>query len=122
MPVVELLELSQRVEEVAFVPDQSTVEELAPAGLHPPFHDRVHSRHPDAAEYDLDTRVREDSVERGGECRVPVTDHELRPRPRVLQIHDEIAPRLHHPGRGRMRGGPQDPDPAAGVLEHGEHV
>lgn len=39
MPVVELLELAQRVEEVAFVPDQSTVEELARAGLHPPFHD-----------------------------------------------------------------------------------
>lgn len=49
---------SQSVEEVALVPDQGPVQELVSAGLHPPFHDRVHSRHLDASEDDLDPRVR----------------------------------------------------------------
>ena len=39
VPVVELLELPQGVHEVGLVPDQRAVQELAPAGLHPPFHD-----------------------------------------------------------------------------------
>ncbi len=39
VPVVELLELPQGVQKVGLVPDQRAVQELAPAGLHPPFHD-----------------------------------------------------------------------------------
>jgi hypothetical protein len=46
--VVVLLELAQRVHEVTLVPDQDVVQKLVPAGLHPPFHDRVHARHPDS--------------------------------------------------------------------------
>src|ERR1700692_4010966 len=43
--VVELLELAQCVEQVPLVPDQGAVEQFAAAGLHPPVHDRIHSRH-----------------------------------------------------------------------------
>jgi len=39
MNVVELLELPQRVEQVPLVADQGPVQQFAPAGLHPPFHD-----------------------------------------------------------------------------------
>jgi hypothetical protein len=70
--VVEVLELPQGVQEVGLVPDQRAVQKLAPAGLHPPFHDRVHSRHPDPAEYDADARVSENGVEQGRELPVPV--------------------------------------------------
>ena len=48
--VVVVLELPQGVEQVVLVPDQGAVQEFASAGLHPPFRDRVHARHPDAAE------------------------------------------------------------------------
>jgi hypothetical protein len=65
--VVELFELAQGLEQVPLVPDQGPIEELASAGLHPSFHDRVHSRHLNAAEYDLDPRVLEDGVEQGWE-------------------------------------------------------
>lgn len=58
--IVEALELPQGVEQMPLIPDQGPVQQLASAGLHPPFHDRVHSRHRDTAEHDLDTRIGED--------------------------------------------------------------
>jgi hypothetical protein len=42
--VVELLELTQSVEQVPLVPDQGPVKQLAAAGLHPTLHDRVGRR------------------------------------------------------------------------------
>jgi hypothetical protein len=52
MGVGELLELAQGMAQVPLVPDQDPVQELAPAGLYPLLHDRVHSRHLNAAEHD----------------------------------------------------------------------
>ena len=66
MGVVEPLELAQGVEQVPLVPDQRAVQELATAGLHPPFHDRIHSRHLDAAEHDLDPRICQNGIEQAG--------------------------------------------------------
>jgi hypothetical protein len=37
-----------------------------PARLHPAFRDRIHPRHLDPAEHDLDTQVREHVIEQGG--------------------------------------------------------
>jgi hypothetical protein len=52
--VVEDLVLTQRVQEMALVPDQCSVEEIAAVGAYPPFHERVHAGHSDAAVYDGD--------------------------------------------------------------------
>jgi hypothetical protein len=41
VPVVEVLELAQGVEQVLLVPDQGPVEQLAATGQHPSLHDRV---------------------------------------------------------------------------------
>jgi hypothetical protein len=41
MAVVEGLELAEHMKEVALVPDQGAVQELAAAGLYPAFHDGV---------------------------------------------------------------------------------
>jgi hypothetical protein len=38
---LELLELTQSMQQVRLVPDQGAVKQLAVAGLHPPLHDRV---------------------------------------------------------------------------------
>src|SRR3954470_20384897 len=38
--VIEILELAQDVEQMVLVPDQRPIQQLAPAGLHPPFDDR----------------------------------------------------------------------------------
>jgi hypothetical protein len=40
----------------------------------------------------------------------------------VLEVHGEVLRGLRHPGNGRVRGRAQDPDPATGVFEHGEHL
>jgi len=41
MGVVELLELTQSVQQVLLVPDQGPVEQFAAAGLHPSLYERV---------------------------------------------------------------------------------
>ena len=63
---VEVLELPQRMQEVMLIPDERAVQQLVTACLHPSFHDRIHPRHLDSAEHDLDTRVFEDGVEQAG--------------------------------------------------------
>jgi hypothetical protein len=72
--VVMGFELVQAVAQMGFVPDQRAVEEFAPTGPYPPFHDRVHPRNTYAGQDGLDPGVVEDPVEQGGEVRVPVSD------------------------------------------------
>jgi hypothetical protein len=74
MLVVEVLELPERVQEVALIPDERAVQQFVPAGLHPAFHDRVHSRHLDAAQYDLDPGVLEHGVKQAGKLAVAIPD------------------------------------------------
>ena len=119
--VVELLELVQGVEQVPLVPDQSAVEQFAAAGLHSSLHERVHSRHLDPAEHDLDPGVLEHGVEQAGELAVTVPDQEPRPVADVLEVYDEVLRGLGYPGGSGLRSGAQDPDPPGGVLDHSQH-
>lgn len=104
------------------VPDQGAAQQLAPAGLHPPFHDRVHARHPYSAEYYIDPRIVEDGVEQAGKLPVPVPDQQPGPAAGVFEVHDKVLRGLRHPPGGGVRGGAEDPDPAAGALDHREHI
>ena len=120
--VVERLELAERVQKVALVPDQGAVEELAPAGLYPALHDGVHAGYPDAGGDDLDARVLEDGVERGRELAVAVPDQVAGLGARVFEVHDEVARGLGDPVRGGVGGRAEDADAAGGVLDDGEDV
>jgi hypothetical protein len=51
------LELAQDVHEVASVPDQDPVQEFTAAGEHLPLYNRVHARHPDTGQDDLDAGI-----------------------------------------------------------------
>lgn len=79
MGVGEAFELSKGVEQVVLIPDHCAVQEFAAAAPYPPFPDRVHPGHPDAAEHDFDPGVGEDNVEPTRELAVSVPDHEPRP-------------------------------------------
>src|SRR5689334_937165 len=85
---------------MSLVPDQGAVKRFVAAGLYPPFGDRVHSGHLDAAEDDLDAGVGvgEDDVEQMRELAVSVADQKPGTATRSLEIHDEVANGLGHPG------------------------
>src|SRR5258706_12194693 len=121
MAVVEVFEFVQRAQEVLLVPDQGSVQQFVAAGANPAFHDRIHAGYLDAAEHDLDTRVGEHSAEQLRKRTVAVADQVFGFGPGVLKVHDEMLRRRCHPRGGRMRGGAQDPDPAAGELDDREH-
>jgi hypothetical protein len=61
--VVVGFEFAQSLLKVAGVPDQDLVQQLATAGQHPAFHDRVHARHSDAGQDDPDAGVVQNGVE-----------------------------------------------------------
>jgi hypothetical protein len=76
MFVVVPLVLAHCVHQVGLVPDEGAVEQFAATGLNPPFHDRVHARHPDTAEHHGDPGVGQDRVEHRRVLAVPVADEE----------------------------------------------
>ena len=117
-----LLELVQRVPQMAFAPDQGPVQQFAPAGLHPTLRDRIHARHPDPGEHDLDASLAQDRVEDNRVLRVAVTNQILDGATGVLKIHHKVACCLGNPVRGGMRRGAEDPYAAAGVLDRRENV
>jgi hypothetical protein len=61
--VVEVFELSQRVQRVALIPNRGVIEEFSATRLYAAFDDCVQAGHSDAAEYDGDSGVSEHSVE-----------------------------------------------------------
>ena len=65
--IVVSLVFAQDSPQVALVPDEGAVQQLAPASPDPAFGDRVHARRRDVAEHGPDPGVGEDGVERGGE-------------------------------------------------------
>ena len=120
--VVEGFELAECVLQVGLVPDQGAVKKLVPAGLHPPFSDRVHAGNADAGKDDLDAFGLQDGVERAGVFAITIPDQVFERDTGVLQVHDEVSGHLGGPVRVGMGGGAQDTDPSARVLDDNEDV
>src|SRR5208283_69265 len=53
---------------------------------------------------------------------VPVMQDELRSRPGIPQVHEQVPGLLDDPGLDRVLGGAQDPDAPAAVLDHRKDV
>src|ERR1035441_8240003 len=77
MLVVVDLVVAQDPPQMVLVPDQGAVQELAAASPDPAFGDPVHAGRPHVAQHGPDPGAGQDRVERGGEVRSPVADHEL---------------------------------------------
>jgi hypothetical protein len=95
--IVMSLVLAQDPPQLSLVPDQDAIQELAAASPDPASGDRVHARRPDVAQDGPDPGVGEDRVERGGEVRPAVADHELDPMRLVAEVHDQVAGLLGGP-------------------------
>jgi len=119
-PVVVRLILVQGVQQVGLVPDQSAVQQLATAGLYLPLHNRVHPRHADPAEHDLDPGLCQDFVEQRRELRVSVPDQVLDFGSGVFEVYDQVARRLGDPGSGGMGRGAQHAHPSGGMLDNSQ--
>jgi hypothetical protein len=76
--VVEVPVLPERAQKVVLVPAERAIQQLVSARLHSAFHDRVHSRHLDPAQDDLDPGVLEHSVKQAREFAVAISDQEPR--------------------------------------------
>jgi hypothetical protein len=76
----------------------------------------------DVAEHGPDPGVGEDGVERVGEVRSAVADHELEPVSLLGEVHEEVAGLLGGPLPGGMQGDPEDADAPGRVLDHGQDV
>jgi hypothetical protein len=72
-----------RVSKLGAGSGSTPIQQFAAAGLYPPFPDRVHSRHPNPSEHDLDFRIGQGAIDQLGERAVPIPDQEPRPSPDV---------------------------------------
>src|SRR6185437_2451405 len=122
MPIVIGLVLAQDPPQMALIPDQGAVQELAAASADPAFGDRVHAGRPDVAEHGPDPGIGRDCVEYDGEVRPAVADHELDPVCLVAEIQEEVADLLCGPLPGWMQSDPEDADTPAGVLYNGQDI
>src|ERR1035441_6440270 len=120
--IVMSLVFAQDPPQMGLVPDESAVAVLAAASADPAFGDRVHAGRPDVAEHGPDPGVGEDRVERGGEVRAAVADHERDPVRLVAEVHDQVAGLLGGPFPGGMLGDAEDADAPGGVLDYGQDV
>src|ERR1039457_2095868 len=107
---------------MGLIPDEGPVEKLAPASADPAFSDRVHPRRPDIAKHGPDPRIGENGVERGGEVRAAVADHELDPVHLLAEVHHQVPGLLGGPLPRWMQGDSEDADAPAGVLDHGQDI
>src|SRR5258708_33381392 len=114
--------LAQDPPQMALIPDQVAVQELAAASPDPAFGDRVHAGRPDVAQDGLDPGIGEDGVEGGGEVGAAVADHESDSVCLLVQVHGEVAGLVGGPFPGRVQGDPQDADAPGSVLDYGEDV
>jgi hypothetical protein len=104
------------------VPDEGAIQEFAAASPDPAFGDRVHPGRLDVAEYGPDAGIGEDGVERAGEVRSAVADHEFDPVCLFAEVHEEVAGLLGGPFPGGMQGDSEDADAPGGVLDNGQDV
>jgi len=114
--------LAQDPPQMGPVPDEGAVQELAAASSDPALDDGVHAGRPDVAEQDPDPGIGEDRVERGGEVRSTVADHEFDPVSLSAEVYQEVASLLGGPFPGRMQGHSEDANAPGGVLDHGQDM
>jgi hypothetical protein len=116
--VLKTLELAQGTRQVPLVPKQGPVQQIV-AGLDPQLHHRVHSRHLDAGEHDLNACARSYRVEQPwGTSLSPVSRIRTRARHPVSSRSMTRFLATWSPRRASDTRSRRDADPACAVLDH----
>jgi hypothetical protein len=103
--------------------NEHPVQDFTPDGADPPLRMGIRPRRPHRREKHLDRFVGEDRVERGGELGVPIADQEPAPADAVLQAQEQGTGLLATTLRlGGCEGHAEQVDPAAGHLQHHQHL
>jgi hypothetical protein len=89
---------AEDVLELAAAEDEKPVEALSAHAPDPAFGAGVRVRRLDRRSHDLDAFTVEDAVEGAAELRVTVVDQEARPRAALVEVHEQVARLLNHPG------------------------
>src|ERR1019366_1621778 len=110
MLVVVDLVVAQDPPQMVLVPHQGAVQELAAASPDPAFGDPVHAGRPHVAQHGPDPGAGQDRVERGGEARAAVADHELDSLRLLAEVHEQVAGLLRGPFPGGVQGDSEDAD------------
>jgi len=113
----------KRVPEVGLVPDQRAVRQFGAERLDPAFGDRVHAGHPGTGQHSADLGAAEDLIDQRGVVGVAVADDE----PDLgevsgVQVHQQVADSLRNPGMGGVRGGAENTDAPASVVDGSQDV
>ena len=107
---------------VWFVVDQYPVGAFGADAADEPFCVAVRPRGAGRGRDYGDAFAGEDGIEGVGEFRVPVADQEKERADLIAQIHQQVAGDLGSPGRGRVRGHPEDVHSAGAHLHHEQNI
>jgi hypothetical protein len=102
--------------------DQHLVERLTTNRADPLFRERVCPGCLHRCTQDADALGAKDRIEAVGELGVPVADEEPELPDAVRQLHQQVPGLLGDPRSRRVPGHTQNVDPAAGDLDHEQHV
>ena len=108
--------------ELAATEDQEPVEALPADAADPALRVGVRVRRAVRRADDLDVFALEDAVEGAAELRVAIVDQEARPLAALVEIHQQVARLLRHPGRVRVARACEVLDPAGADRDEEQHV
>src|SRR6266511_2156080 len=108
--------------ELAAAEDEQPVEALPPDAADPALEVRVRVRCPERSPDDPDPLALENSIEGAAELRVPIVDQKPWPLAAIVEVHQQVARLLHHPGAVGVARAGHVLDPAAAGADEDEHV
>jgi hypothetical protein len=114
--------LAEDCRQMTLADDEQRVGALPADGAHPTLRERVRPGRLRRSLDHVDAFGGEHRVERGSELRVAVAQQEPQRSSALVEVHQQVPGLLGHPGAGRMRGHPDQVDPAGGDLHEEQHV
>src|SRR5215211_8611574 len=107
--------------ELAAAEDQHPVEALVPCAANPSLDVCVRVRRLDRCSDHPDPVALEEGVEGATELRVPVVDQQPGPLAAIVEVHQQVARLLQHPGAVRVARARDVLDAAAADANEHEH-